>query len=205
MADFPTTACEAVRASASARHDGEVATLDAATCDGHAASCSPCRAFIDGLAPLARTTRLREADPVPDLTAQILVAAAAEEAEAEGHRARQARWALGLVGVAQAIVALIAVTTDGGHLGRELAGWELALGVGFAWAAWQPRHAAGLVPTVAVLSAVAVLGALGDLVGGATSLVAEAEHLVEVAGVFLVLAVARDAEPGRGILAPSSR
>lgn len=186
--------CTAVRESISARADGEEPLLDVSACDTHIAGCAECRAFATGLAPLLRASRLRTAEAVPDLTGAILTAAAEDRVARGAARQDQVRGVLALVGVAQAVVAIVSLLTDGGlHLGRELAAWELALGVGFVVAALQPSRATGMVPMVAVLSLTVIVGAIGDLAAGTTTLLAEAGHLVEVVGVLLVVAVSRAA------------
>lgn len=190
----PTSSCSEVRESLSARADGEEAVLSVQRCEEHLAGCRACAAFAAALPELVRA-RLHEAQAVPDLTLDILAAAAAHPVEAAHVRRQQLRWTLGLVGVAQsllALAALVGLTTAGdlGHVGRELATWQLALGIGFVVAAWQPHRAPGLLPMVAVLGLAAVVSAVGDLVAGATTLVAELDHLVEVAGVALVAGVA---------------
>lgn len=188
--------CHLVRESLSARADGEQGALEVADCDGHVANCHDCASFASALPALVRASRLHTAEAVPDLTTPILAAAAGLVREKSEAKRAQLRWTLGLVGLVQALLALVALGTDASHLGRELATWQLALGVGFVVAAWQPSRARGLFPMVAVLGVAAMVGAVGDLFTGSTTVAAESAHLVEVAGVGLVWAVARLGESG---------
>lgn len=189
-----TSPCDLVRETLSARADGEREPMDHDTVAIHLSSCHDCRSFEAALPSVVRASRLSAAAQVPDLTASILAASAADVDDREVLRRQQVRAVLGLVGLVQAALALGALLGEGGHLGRELATWQLGLGVGFAVASWQPRRAAGLLPMVAVLGLAAMISGTADLVAGTTTLMAELSHLVEVAGVLLVWAVARDAE-----------
>ncbi len=189
--------CEAVQEALSARADGEAADLDEQVCADHLSDCAECRRFAVALPVLLRTTRLAPAQEVPDLTSWIMAAAADEHVDPEVHRRRQVRAVLAVVGLAQVVVAILALLGENGHVGRELATWQLALGTSFGVAAWQPHRAAGLLPMVAVLGLAAVVSAVGDLLAGATTLAVESQHLVEVAGVALVASVARSSDPTR--------
>ncbi len=185
--------CHLVRESLSARADGEEALLDVSSCDRHLAGCDDCRDFHARLGPLIRATRVRAAEPVPDLTAAILAAAAEQDLAKVAERHLLARRVLVVVGLVQVLVAGLALVGDLGHVARELAAWEVAMGVGFVVAAAQPHRATGLVPVVGVLALVSVVGSLGDLASGATTFVEELQHLPELLGVWLAVTVSRGA------------
>lgn len=197
--------CTIVRDSLSARADGEEGVLPVADCDAHVATCVGCGAFSASLPSLVRSSRVAAAVDVPDLTAQILEAAAREDVEGESIRREQLRWTLGLVGLAQALLAMVAMAGDASHVSRDLATWQLALGVGFIVAAWQPHRAKGLLPMVGVLGLAAVVSSVSNLVSGATTFGAELSHVVEVAGVGLVWGVARLSEDPRSSTLAVSR
>jgi Putative zinc-finger len=65
--------CELVQLEISARMDGEhLAPERAADVDAHVATCERCRAFADRSARVRAATRIRAAEPVPDLVAGIM-------------------------------------------------------------------------------------------------------------------------------------
>lgn len=149
----------------------------------------------------------------PDFTAAVLAAA-------PRLRARRiplvavVRLVLGLVGLAQvevAIVALLethasglassAVMLQGAsltHFAHESAAWNLALGVGFLWVAWRSSRTSGMVPTLAtfvgVLTVLVVLDALAGRVDTARFLL----HGLVLAGLVLVVVLDRLHRPAGG-------
>lgn len=85
----------------SAMLDGEETGLDAHSVEGHLSRCAACRAFASRLGDLNRFVRVREAEPVPDLTAAIL-AVARPTAPVRGD---WIRYALLTVGLTMAVLA----------------------------------------------------------------------------------------------------
>jgi predicted anti-sigma-YlaC factor YlaD len=83
------------------------------------------------------------------------------------------------------------VTAPALHLGRDLGALELALGIGFLVAAYQPHRAAGVLPIAAVAAGVVVVAVAIDLIAGRTSLLAELTHLSELVGVVALWALTR--------------
>jgi len=70
--DPPPMRCDAIREALSARLDGELSELGDDAVDAHVATCRGCAAWSEELTLLHRIVRVREAEPVPDLTAAIL-------------------------------------------------------------------------------------------------------------------------------------
>ena len=169
--------------------DDEASTTERAAADAHVATCPGCASWLAD----ARSLRLTVAEPVPDLTAQIL---SRHRSDVDPHRSGTENelrdvWRVGLavVALAQALVGLGALLgpAHAGHLAVEHGAWELALAAGFATAAWKPARADGLVPLVAVLAVGLVLTAgAGD-----ARLADEGTHLVPLVGLGLLVAERR--------------
>lgn len=186
--------CEDVREVLSARLDGEAPPpgIDAAAADGHASTCPDCRAFALAATQHHRALRVRAAEPVPDLTDAIL----ARTAPVRPQPIREwARYALFVVAATQVVLAVPAMLGGDGaagiHATRELAGTDLAVAIGFLWAAWQPRRAAGLLPLALALAGMMLATAVLDVVDGDARAAAESVHLLDLAGLGFLWALAR--------------
>jgi predicted anti-sigma-YlaC factor YlaD len=185
--------CALCRDIVSAQLDGEAMPLEWAGAEHHLASCVPCRSYRDEVTPLHRVVRVAPAEPVPDLTTAILAA----------HRPAGAVppsdvgvWRLGLLLVALAQVVAAVAHVSGDHLARDQASWEAALAAGFAWAAWRPARAAGLLPVTAVLTLLLLVN------GGLTLAGAGTHHLLAPLGLgLLLLATRRSDRRGRLVAA----
>ena len=189
--------CERYRLAISARLDGEDPELAAATLDRHLAGCSACRRWEAEATALTRAARLASADPIPDLTPAIL-AAIGEERAAE--RARHwdpasLRVALGSLAIVQLFFsapALLGIDPQGPvHVAREVGSFDMALAVGFLFAAWRPVRAWGLLPLVAALVACLALTSVIDLMQGRAAALSEAVHLLDVLGLWLLWQLGR--------------
>lgn len=211
------TNCDEVRVGLSARLDGEAdawaaqAGLAPDALDGHLAGCADCRTWARAAEQLTRAVRV-QAVAVPDLTAPILAAVAAERAGAARDARRQAegrrqilRVALGATAVVQVLLALPALFAggDGLHTGREAASFDIALAVGFALAAWRPERARAFVPVAFVLAACLIMTSAFDVAEGATALAHEIGHAAALAQAGLLWALSRTTtvsrEPARPV------
>ena len=192
--------CETFQDAISARLDGEPlpAGLDDGAVGAHVATCVACAAFATGVAAQHRALRVRPAEPVPDLADAIL---AALPADARPQPAREwARYALFAVAATQLLLALPAVLLgdDPGasiHVARELGSFDVALGIGLLWAAWQPRRALGLLPMVMALAGAMVVTAVLDMARGEAPALGEAHHLLDLAGLALLWSLAHPPKP----------
>lgn len=193
--------CEAIREALSARLDGETSDLTDDAVDAHLSTCRGCAAWSEELSVLHRMVRVREAEPVPDLTAAILgtapVAPSAPRRAIRAEPVSAARWALFVVALTQLVLAgpALLLGVDGGatvHVARELGSFDVALAIGLLVAAWQPARAWGLLPVVAALALVMGGTAVLDVVRGTTTSLGEAHHLLDLAGVALLWCVARE-------------
>jgi predicted anti-sigma-YlaC factor YlaD len=72
------------------------------------------------------------------------------------------------------------------HLARHLGAFGAALAIGFAYAAWKPHRAFGLLPFTAALVATTTVSIVADIVTGSRTPVAELIHVTELAGLALL-------------------
>jgi len=101
------------------------------------------------------------------------------------------RIALTVVGALLMLLALPALVfgQDPGatvHVARELGSFHLALAAGLLVVAWRPERAGGLLPVVAVLAVCLAVTAVLDVAAGRLPALAEAHHLLHLAGLGLV-------------------
>jgi predicted anti-sigma-YlaC factor YlaD len=185
--------CIRAREALSARLDGEDAGVRAADLDAHVASCPGCAAWSAAAEQLHRTVRLGAAPVVPDQTHAIL--ARAGDAE---HDAALRPWqgALLAVGVLQLVVALPALvagaaSASSAHTVHELGSWDVALAVGFLFAAVRPARAWGLLPLVGALVGCMVATSVLDVAAGRAALATESTHMLEAMGLTFVWMLAR--------------
>lgn len=201
--------CEEFQDALSARLDGEALPpgLDDAAVDAHVAACAACAAYAAGTGAHHRALRVRTAEPVPDLTDRIL---AALPPTARPHPVREwARYALLAVALTQLLLAIPGVLFGDGpgasiHAARELGSFDVALGVGLLWAAWQPRRAPGLLPMVVALAGTMVATAALDVGRGEAPAWGEAHHVLDLAGLALLWLLAHPPRRPAGA-APAGR
>jgi predicted anti-sigma-YlaC factor YlaD len=194
--------CDEARVALSARLDGEDPRLPAAEVDGHAADCAACQDWLGRVERVNRAVRTVPAE-VPDLTAPILAAVAADErkrgaarvAAAQGRR-QVLRVAVAVLAIAQLAAALPVLFGVGAdvHTGREMASFDVALAVGFAIVAFRPERAQALVPVAFVLAACLAATSAVDIVSSHTALVHELGHLAAVAQAAALWALGRTTE-----------
>jgi predicted anti-sigma-YlaC factor YlaD len=187
----------------SARLDGEDPGLDESIVYAHLAACADCRAFAHDAESLHRGVRLAPAPAIPDLTPSILTAIGAEStpdaaapAEPDSHVAL--RWILLGIALAQIAVAIPALVfgSDAGlpvHTARHIGSFDVALGVGFLYAAWKPSRIPGLLPVVAALVVCLVGSSFLDVANGSTRALGEAQHVLDFVGLAVVWLLSRPA------------
>lgn len=196
--------CDLSREAVSARLDGEPLPtgVDADALDAHLAGCPGCQEWESAALVLHRQTRLRSAPVVSDRTEAIL---ASVPATSRPRRVREGvRYALLAVGLTQVFLALPVLLTGDAegmslHMAREMAAFELAVGVGLVSVAWRPRLAGGLLPFALALAGTIALTTVLDVLGGGTGTGAEAHHVLDLVGVGLLATVEvrpRAARPG---------
>ena len=188
--------CTTCREAISARLDGETRGADADLIEAHLveahlAGCPGCREFVAKATALQRSLEGRPADEVPDLTGPILARIAEAARDRDRAWQRDVRIALTVLGVVLVLLALPALVfgQDPGatvHVARELGSFHLALAAGLLVVAWRPERAGGLLPVVAVLAVCLAVTAVLDVAAGRLPALAEAHHLLHLAGLGLV-------------------
>src|SRR4051812_45412193 len=181
--DYHVVDCTGFREIVSASLDGEATPLEAEAADAHVAACAACATWRGAATSLTRAAPLHIAEPVPDLTASILMNRTPDTGSV-------AKLGLTMVAVAQVLVGVGALL-GAGHLSRDNGVWELALAIGFATAAWRPQRAAGLVPLVAALVVGLLVTASIDTADGTVAMLGEGAHLVPLVGLALLVAETR--------------
>ncbi|SCG38583.1 zf-HC2 domain-containing protein [Micromonospora inositola] len=201
--------CDDVRVALSARLDGEDPQAPVPALEAHTEACPGCRSWLARAERVTRLTRLQAVD-VPDLTAPVLAAVAADRAAARDDaaatvRARRQllRVAVAVAAVAQLAIALpillagVGVEADP-HTSREMASFDAALAVGFALAAWRPERARAFLPVALVLAVCLAGTSAVDIARSSTALVHELGHLAAVVQAGLLWALGRvSGEPPR--------
>lgn len=171
----------------------------------HLAGCRECRQHESRLLAFTRATRVRPAEPVPDLSAAILARApGASRAPGRGslHGRVAAQYALVVVALTQLVLALPELLPAAGaanpiHLEHHLGAWDVAMAIGLLVAAWQPERARGLLPMALALGGTLLITAVADVAGGNTLALSEAPHALELAGVSLLWLLAHTTTRGR--------
>ena len=191
--------CATARTAISARLDGEDLGVDASALDEHLARCAACRAFAAETESVHRDLRLARAPEVPDLTAPIL-AAIGSQPRAHPARERVLRVILVAVGLMLIVAAVPALVLGDDadlpvHAARHLGSFDLALAVGFLFAAWRPSRIPGLLPVVAALVACLVGTSVLDVLDGHTGALTETQHVVDVAGLAAAWLLAHPLRP----------
>ena|SRR5256885_383358 len=169
--------CREIREACSAALDGEESGVSRDVIEEHLRTCASCRAFVSGA-------------EMPDLTPRI-VAAAEEGRAVRPFRESPVRVALvgvALVQLAFAVPTLLFGNDEGApvHIAHEVGAWDLALAIGFLFAAWRPLRAVGMLPFVAALSAGLMLTAVVDIANGKTPALLEVTHVLELVGTALL-------------------
>jgi predicted anti-sigma-YlaC factor YlaD len=201
--------CTQCREALSARLDGEDSEAERDRVDVHLVTCPACQAFADAAARVTRLARTTVATQEPDVVAAVLAAAP---------RSRRpqlivaARMLLGLVGLAQAELALVdmigahnighgGVVLQGAslaHFAHESAAWNLALGVGFLWVAYRSSRPSGMVPTLATFVTVLTVLVVMDTMAGGVDVPRLLGHGLVVLGLVLVMVLDRLPGPAGG-------
>jgi len=191
--------CTRIRHAISARLDGEDPGVPPGDVDAHLQTCVGCREFAASAARLHRAARLAPAPDVPDLTPAILARMApVPDRGGESDSSLALRWILAALALVQIGVALPALLlgSDGGvsiHTARHLGSFDIAVAVGFLFAAWRPSRIPGLLPVVAALVACLVGSSLLDILAGNTRALSEAHHATDFAGLAVLWLLSRTA------------
>ncbi|BAN04011.1 zf-HC2 domain-containing protein [Ilumatobacter coccineus] len=175
----------------SAATDGETTDIEQQRLDAHLDGCADCVMLERRMRRLHRQVRLRPAEPVPNLVALVTDRVRPATLGRGGWLRPALAW-LAAVTVIQNVAALVLGRVDGAdeHLARHLGAFGVALGVGFAFVAWKPTRAIGMLPFAGALIATMLVSAVLDVAAGGRSALAESVHLTEVVGLVLLWLIA---------------
>jgi predicted anti-sigma-YlaC factor YlaD len=189
--------CTVAREGLSALLDGEPLGVEPAELERHLATCPDCRAWRDSAHVVTRHMRLALARPAPAPGAPLLAAVSSQIRRKRWTLSGLMRVRLGLVAVAAAQIALTVPQLILGsdheapiHVAHEMGSFDMALAVGFLFAAWQPVRARGMHVLVGAAALLLVITALIDVTSGRTTPADELPHLLAVVGWLLMYRVA---------------
>lgn len=179
--------CEQARIVMSAAIDGEASPAERVDLDEHLAGCPSCTTVADRMIVLGRGISVRPAESVPDLVTSVTSRVRPAQLGRGGWIRPALVW-VAIVIFVQNIGALVMGNTDGAetHLARHLGAFGVALAIGFAYAAWRPHRAFGMLPFVAALVATIIASTGFDVIDGGRTAVAEAAHIGELVGLVLL-------------------
>jgi predicted anti-sigma-YlaC factor YlaD len=188
--------CTHIRHAISALLDGEDPGVEPAVIETHLDLCARCREFAASAARLHRSTRVAPAPVMPDLTPAILAAIGDDTALPQHDTQLALRWILAILAFVQIGVAVPALLlgSDAGlpvHTARHLGSFDIAVAVGFLFAAWRPARIPGLLPVVAALVACLVGSSVLDVIAGNTGALGEAHHATDFAGLAVLWLLSR--------------
>jgi predicted anti-sigma-YlaC factor YlaD len=183
--------CEDARMAMSAVADGEATAEEGAAVAAHAATCPECAVYRAALERLDRRIRIRPAEPVPDLVGSVTARARPARLGRGGWLRPALAW-VAVVMLVQSVPPLVLGELAGteAHLARHLGAFGAALAIGFAYAAWKPHRAFGLLPFTAALVATTLVSVVADVVSGTRTPLAELLHVTELAGLTLLWMIA---------------
>jgi predicted anti-sigma-YlaC factor YlaD len=179
--------CELARDLLSAVTDGETTSEETTAVAQHVEHCSACSSYSERLDVLDRQIRIRPAEPVPDLVSAVTARARPARLGRGGWLRPALAW-IALVMFAQSIPALILGNTAGTdeHIARHLGAFGVALAIGFAFSAWKPHRAFGLLPFTAALVGTTLVSLGADILGSGRNPLSESVHLTELIGLTLL-------------------
>lgn len=183
--------CHQIRELISAAADGEATGEERSVLDRHLADCAACEEFSADLTRLDRQVRIRPAEAVPDLVASVTARARPARLGRGGWMRPALAW-VAIVLFVQSVPPLLFgnVGDIDAHYARHLGAFGTALAIGFAYAAWKPHRAFGLLPFTAALVATTVVSLVADIVSGTRTPMAELLHLSEIIGLALLWMIA---------------
>jgi predicted anti-sigma-YlaC factor YlaD len=189
--DQPGDECDAIREILSARVDGEATDGEVERADGHLGRCVSCSAYAATMHQLDRLVRVRPAEAVPNLVGSVTSRVRPARLGRGGWLRPALAW-VAVVMLVQSLPALLLGEAAGTspHLARHLGAFGAALAIGFAYAAWKPHRAFGLLPFTAALVATTTVSVVADVVSGSRTPIAELIHLTELVGLVMLWMVA---------------
>lgn len=165
-----------------------------AAVEQHVESCPACTQWQEGAHQLRRVT-------LRSVSALTIADVSVSEVPQRFMLNRWVRLALGWAAVLLIVWNAVDMFSIGSgpaiHLERHQAAFDVALGSAFLFVAWRPDRAYGMVPFAATFTFALSISALIDLANGASTLVRESAHLVEIIGLVLLWVLGIAVGPGR--------
>jgi predicted anti-sigma-YlaC factor YlaD len=183
--------CLDARVLISAAADDELRGDELRALELHLEGCPECQARADAVAKLTRSIRLRSAALEGEFVRRVVSRSRPARLGRGGWLRPALAW-LGIVIAIESTRPLVFGEIDGTptHIARHLGASGLALAIGMIYAAWRPHRAFGLLPLVTALLATTLLSTLLDTVDGDRSVLSEAYHVLELAGLVVLWMVA---------------
>jgi predicted anti-sigma-YlaC factor YlaD len=185
--------CEQARVALSARLDGEDPGVSESALAAHVGDCAGCRDWLGRAEQVTRMVRL-QAVRVPDLTDRVLAAVAADRTPPgprPGWTTTALRVAVAGVALVQLVLTLPELVQGFAHAAHEGASFDIAVAVGFLFAALRPRFARAYTPVALVLVFCLALTAQVDVAHSRVDALHELSHLATVAEAALLWALSR--------------
>jgi predicted anti-sigma-YlaC factor YlaD len=198
--------CVTAREAISAIIDGEPAGVSLTDLDRHLSGCAACAAWKRHAEDVSRRSRVAKLEPIPDLSGAVLARVSLPRPRTAWLR----RWlpaALIVVavvqigiGIAQLFVPLLGHAGAGhaeplagfGHVERETAAFNIAVGVALLWTALGPARAVkNLLPLLLTLVILLALVTAFDLGSGEVSWIRISTHLPVLLATLTVLVLRR--------------
>lgn len=182
--------CATTQEVLSSHLDQEAELSKVASANGHLGTCTNCRAWWAVIGQVNRLLRVRHAEVIPDLATAAL---ARSRPRRVGHR-RWIRLTLTIVALTELTIALPRWLAGQGaqtvHDARHVSAVGAALAIGLLYVAWRPMRAFGTLPIITAFAMTMTFATIVNIATGRTTSMAEAHHLVEIAGLALVWALA---------------
>jgi len=151
--------------------------------DSHVEECVDCRRWREAAHRLRRATFR----PVADVAPSDVEVARLPERFAFHRWIRFALAWTAVVLIAWNVVDMFAAGSGSAiHLERHQAAFDVALGLALLFVAWRPDRAYGMVPFAATFTFALSLAAVIDLANGASTMLRESAHLIELFGLALL-------------------
>jgi predicted anti-sigma-YlaC factor YlaD len=197
--------CERWQEAISARLDGEVSPIEVTLVDAHIGTCASCQVFQAVAQETQRRSRIREAEPQPDLSRRLAKLGRIAD------RARVwwlVRLALALVAIEIIVLAVpdLLGHSDVPHEARHLGAFSVAYAAALLVAVVRPARARAVLPIAIVLGVALLLTALVDLFNGRVPAIDETLHIPQIISAVLLWLLARPAgrRPARSPGVPSA-
>lgn len=161
--------------------------------ESHIDGCAACRRWQDAAHQLRRAT-LRPVDENEAVSVEM--PRLPERFTAHRWVRLVLAWAAVLLIVWNVVDMFAAGSGSAIHLERHQAAFDVALGLAFLFVAWRPDRAYGMVPFAAAFTFALTSAAIIDLFNGASTLLRESAHLIEIVGLGLLWILGMAVGPG---------